>query len=63
MEWVVSLPNPVSGELVSSVWHVLNALVEEFILGLTGEIEIRYILPVTEKQLQDTATGMLSVDK
>jgi DNA invertase Pin-like site-specific DNA recombinase len=42
---------------------VLNALVEEFILGPTGEIEIRYKLPVTEKQLQDTVASMLSIDK
>jgi hypothetical protein len=42
---------------------VLNALVEEFILGPVGEIEIRYKLPVTEKQLQDTVASMLSIDK
>jgi hypothetical protein len=42
---------------------VLNALVEEFTLGPAGEIEIRYKLPVTEKQLQDTVASMLSIDK
>jgi hypothetical protein len=42
---------------------VLNALVEEFILGPAGEIEIRYKLPVTEKQLRDTVASMLSIDK
>ena len=41
---------------------ILNTLVEEFILSPSGEIEIRYKLPVTEKQLQDTVAGMLSVD-
>jgi hypothetical protein len=41
----------------------LNALAEELILGPTGEIEIRYKLPVTEKQLQDTVASMLSIDK
>jgi hypothetical protein len=41
----------------------LNELAEELILGPTGEIEIRYKLPVTEKQLQDTVASMLSIDK
>jgi hypothetical protein len=42
---------------------VLNALVEEFVLEPNGQIEIRYKLPVTEKQLQETVASMLSIDK
>jgi site-specific DNA recombinase len=42
---------------------VLNALVEEFVLEPDGQIEIRYKLPVTEKQLQETVASVLSIDK
>ena len=38
---------------------ILNTLVHEFILEPNGEMEIRYKLPFTERQIQDTVETML----
>ena len=42
---------------------IINALLERFTLEPTGEIEIRYKLPASEKQLQGVVASMLSINK